>query len=175
MLTIFAAKCNKTHINLLCAGKCEKRHVRYHGIYKLWQALLYLHPGCLAMSQLFSLFFSFCRMLSPNKCCSLQLYSIMYTIILQSVTLWQQCKQSERAVPTLQKHMQAVGQTCQQYAVVFSNRRHSSLLTFCLIFWYSAAHSWAPRSCSLKFPPQEGDSDSVTTMWMPWPYKEKSL
>lgn len=29
---------------------------RYDGIYKLWQALIYLHPDCLAMSQLFSLF-----------------------------------------------------------------------------------------------------------------------
>lgn len=54
-----------------------------------------------------------------KRICSLQIYSvIMYTIISLLVTLWQQCKQRERALPTLHKHMQGVRQTCPQYVRV---------------------------------------------------------
>lgn len=36
----------------LCKEMWKERHFKDDGIYKLWQALLYLHPGCPAVSQL---------------------------------------------------------------------------------------------------------------------------
>lgn len=83
----------------------KKKHFREYGIYKLWQALLYLHPGCLTMSQLFSLFV----LLFVTTQISSQIDGI--TIIVLSVTLRQQCKQKTRAVPALQKHAGSETQT----------------------------------------------------------------
>lgn len=35
-----------------CLKMWKERHFKDDGIYKLWQALLYLHPGCPAVSPL---------------------------------------------------------------------------------------------------------------------------
>lgn len=56
--------------------EAEEKHSPHDGIYKLWQALLYLHPGCLAVSQLFPFFFlvfALCFLTALSVCLSLLL------------------------------------------------------------------------------------------------------
>ena len=81
----------------------------------------------------FFLFFSFLFFFFFNyqtSFCSLQIYSVMYTIISLLVTLRQQCKQrGKRADPTLHKtHAGSGTKTCQQYVRALSDRRRSSLV-----------------------------------------------